>query len=98
MAWFAIRHVIGYDGAFEERITLWQRPSAEDALRAAEQEAKESVDGIDGEVLDLWQSFELFQPPGDGAECFSLIRDSDLDGRTYINQFFSTGAEHQRSV
>jgi hypothetical protein len=84
MAWFAIRHVIGYDGAFEERITLWQRPSAEDALRAAEQ--------------DLWQSFELFQPPGDGAECFSLIRDSDLDGRTYINQFFSTGAEHQRSV
>jgi hypothetical protein len=97
MPWFAVRHLISYEGAFEERITLWERQSSDEAFAAAKKEAVEWVEGIDGDVLDLWQSFEMFQPPGDGAECFSLIRDSDLDHTTYIDRFFSTGAEHQRS-
>ena len=33
-----------------------------------------------------------------GVEVFSLIRDSPLAPREYVDRFFDTGAEHQRKV
>jgi hypothetical protein len=32
---------------------------------------------------------------GSGVEVFSLIRDSDLPPKEYLDQFFDTGTEHQ---
>jgi hypothetical protein len=33
-----------------------------------------------------------------GLEVFSLIRDSDLPPEEYVDRFFDTGTEHQRTV
>jgi hypothetical protein len=98
MSWFAVRHVIQNVDSFEERITLWDVPSHDDAIARAEMEAAEHVVAL-GEpykVLVLFQSFELFGPPGDGVEVFSLIRDSELTADEYVDSFFDTGSEHQR--
>lgn len=37
----------------------------------------------------------LFDEPGHGAEVFSLLRDSHLEGDEYIQAFFATGSERQ---
>jgi hypothetical protein len=38
----------------------------------------------------------LYNPPSDGAEVFSLIRDSQLSPDDYLNTFFDTGSERQQ--
>jgi hypothetical protein len=92
MSWFAVRHVIKNRNAYEERITLWQAVSAEDAVARAEAEAAEYAwEGT--EPLALYQSFELDEAPRDGAEVFSLIRRSDLSPDAYLDSFFATGSE-----
>jgi hypothetical protein len=99
MGWFAVRHVTQNADSFEERITLWEAASADEAIERAEKEAAEYVAMI-GEperLLDLFQSFELFEPPADGREVFSLIRDSDLTADEYVDAFFDTGREHSRT-
>lgn len=83
---------------YEERITLWQADSAEEAIERAEAEAEEyaaSIDQAEVEYIGLAQCFHLFDEPGDGAEVFSLMRDSDLDPDDYLDAFFDTGDEHQ---
>lgn len=40
----------------------------------------------------------LFTAPRDGAEVFSLMRDSDLEPDDYLDAFFSTGNERQGDV
>jgi hypothetical protein len=57
MEWFAVRHVIGSEDAFEERITLWRAASAEEAIAHAEREAAEYANTVAGRGLDLFQSY-----------------------------------------
>jgi len=109
--WFAVRCLFRKAWAstedspgghrYEERITLWQATDADEAIAKAEAEAAEYAAVIEespDEYLGLAQSYALFDNPAlDGAEVFSLIRDSNLDAEGYLNTFFDTGAEHQRS-
>jgi hypothetical protein len=96
--WFAVRHVIATDGAFEERITLWRAGSAEDAISRAEDEVAEYTEAVGGRPLDLLQSYQLADEPADGAEVFSLIRRSDLEPGAYLDSFFDTGQEIQQDA
>jgi hypothetical protein len=48
------------------------------------------------EYTGLAQAYKLFDPPVDGAEVFSLIRDSQLAPDDYLNTFFDTGSERQQ--
>jgi hypothetical protein len=94
MEWFAVRHVIKNEDAYEERITLWRADSFEDAVARAEAEAAEYAwEGT--EPLQLYQAYLLPDEPGDGAEVFSLIRRSQLPPRDYLGTFFETGSEVQ---
>jgi hypothetical protein len=82
---------------YEERITLWNAESLEQAIDLAEREAKEYA-GTDAECLDLFQGFWLFDAPtlpSQGIEVFSLLRESDLEPKAYIDTFFDTGCERQ---
>ena len=106
VSWFAVRCVFrqGWppdaQGAYEERITLWQAVSAEAAIERAEREALEyaaAIDDAPDEYLGLAQAYQLFDAPEDGAEVFSLIRDSPLSPDDYLSAHFDTGTEHQRS-
>jgi hypothetical protein len=97
MEWFAVRHIIENDGSFEERITLWRSPSEAEAMTRAEKEAAEYVATVGGNVLGLFQSYRVGELPTDGSEVFSLIRRSDLPSARYLDAFFDTGSELQRS-
>lgn len=106
--WFAVRCLFRsnwpppakpFDGhCYEERITLWQAGSAQEAITKAEAEALDYAAVIEeapSEYLGLAQSYALYDSPDhEGAEVFSLIRDSNLDPDSYIDTFFSTGREH----
>ena len=104
--WYAVRCVfaagrLAEDGqeTYEERITLWKAQSAEEAIARAEAEAEAYASGLGHwSYLGLAQSFNLFDEPKDGAEVFSLIRDSTLEPDDYLDAFFDTGGEHENSI
>ncbi len=77
---------------YEERVTLWQATSLEEAIALAEAEALEYADE-DDDYLDLAQAFKLFDDPSSGAEVFSLMRSSRLEPDEYLDTFFDTGDE-----
>lgn len=68
---------------YEERITLRQASSADEAIAKAEAEALDYAAVIEeapSEYLGLAQSYALADTPDqNGAEAFSLIRDSNLE-------------------
>jgi len=70
---------------YEERVTIWQAESHAAAIAQAEAEAETYVADINGEYV------------ADGAEVFSLMRDSDLKPSAYLNHFFDTGRERLRA-
>jgi hypothetical protein len=79
---------------YEERVTVWRAASLDEAIALAEQEATEYAGATD-RYLGLAQAYALEAPPAHGAEVFSLLRNSRLDGETYLNTFFDTGDEEQ---
>jgi hypothetical protein len=107
-SWYAVRCVFraawhGVDGEvapreslYEERITLWQADSAEEAIALAEGEAAEYSED-DDEYLELAQAYELFDELGHGAEVFSLMRSSHLEPDAYLDAFFDTGKERAQA-
>lgn len=49
MGWYSVRCVLALgDGMFEERITLWETVSYDEAIALAENEATEYADEIGG--------------------------------------------------
>jgi ankyrin repeat protein len=82
---------------YEERITAWNALSHVDAIKEAEKEVNEYA-GDDSEALNLFQAYWLdddIELVTQGAEVFSLLRESDLEPADYINAFFDTGEERQ---
>lgn len=96
--WYSVRCLFqrqtaeeGY--AYEERLTLWQAASFDEAIALAEAEAAEYVVPIHAKYIKLAQAFHLFEPPAHGREVESLIRGSDLAPDEYLTAFFDTGEE-----
>jgi len=86
---------------YEERITLWLAASAEEAIERAEAEAREYAGTIEespDSYLGIAQSYRLVDAPADGAEVFSLMRSSALEPDEYLDTFFDTGTERQKTV
>lgn len=81
---------------YEERIVLFEADNAADAIRQAEIEAAEYVEDIDAEVLPFFQSFMLFDEIGQGAEIYSMMRDSRRRPDNYLDRYFDTGATNER--
>jgi hypothetical protein len=97
--WFGVRCVFTDGrGAFEERITVWPAESFDEAVSKAEAEALDYADDEELQYLDFAQAYVLPDPPGPGAEVFSLTRNSDLDPEDYLDAFFDTGAEDEASL
>jgi len=105
MATFSVRTVLRWPPRpeqrkrylYEERITLWKAESLDEAIELAEIEAKVYLGG-QTEYLDLLQAFwlsEEFTLPHQGVEVFSLLRESDLEPKAYLDTFFDTGFERE---
>jgi hypothetical protein len=104
--WYGVRLVFrvlsSSDPLYEERITIWRATSLDHAVSFAEVEAADYADPDTGlfEYVGLAQAFEMLIPnesPQSGDEVFSLMRGSELDADDYLNRFFDTGTEHQRT-
>ncbi len=106
VGWMAVRTVIGTpwqeDGtrAYEERITVWQVDTFEEAIGRARDEANSYAKQWDpaADVLDLQQVVRIFDQPADGTEVFSLVRDSALRPAEYLNRYFDSGQERIQSA
>lgn len=88
--------------SYEERVTLWRADDFDEAIALAEEEASECAASVSDEssrteYVGLAQSYWLADELGQGAEVFSLIRESALPVDEYLARFFSTGNEHQRT-
>jgi hypothetical protein len=80
---------------YEERITAWNAVSIEEAIELAERETDEYARG-DKEPTGPLQGHWLLDDwmlPMQGAEVFSLLRESDLEPEEYVKTFFETGHE-----
>lgn len=98
-AWFGVRCVFRHgENTYEERVVIVLAPDFAHAIAKAEDEAADYVDGLSAEYVGLAQAFALFDDPADGAEVFSLMRDSDLSPDEYLTAFFDTGDERQGDV
>jgi hypothetical protein len=99
-SWFAVRCVLHHSdrNAYEERITLWRADDFDAAIVRAEREARDYASDLETvEYSGLAQAYRLDDSPADGAEIFSLIRDSHLSPDDYLNTFFDTGSERQQT-
>lgn len=98
--WFGVRCVFHWveRGSYEERLTLWQASDFDAAVAMAEEEAESYAEETGMDFLGFAQAYVLAEPPGQGAEVFSLFRDSDLDPDEYLDTFFDTGDEREASL
>jgi hypothetical protein len=82
---------------YEERITLWRAETIDQAIELAEQNAMAYAS--DGEeFLGFSQAYALVEPivAAEGSEVFSLLRESNLEPKEYIDVFFCTGLEREQ--
>lgn len=112
MATYTVRSVLEWtsrsgkeeDHAYEERLTIWNTDSLDEAIELAEKEETEYINDSTSEKegmisLGFYQGFWCFnniELKEQGVEIFSLLRESDLAPNEYLNAFFETGTEHQQ--
>jgi hypothetical protein len=98
--WYAVRCVLRRmePSLYEERVTLWQAASFQEAIELAETEVEGHAGIVGSEYVGLAQAYHLFDEPAHGAEVFSLMRESTLEPDAYLAAFFSTGSERQSIV
>jgi len=78
---------------YEERITLWRAADAGQAMEKAMAEAETYAEENDFERVDYIQSYECDEPR-EGAEAWSLMRESWLVPEGYIGRFVIEGDPH----
>lgn len=104
LSWYGVRCFIAFPAEdeknflYEERVTIWRAASAEDAIEFAEAEVVQYADGAEGVFMALSQSYAMYDDPGQGAEVYSLMRESSLPPAAYLDQFFDTGDERDTPV
>ena len=107
VSWYSVRCIFTVDWppeaigeTYEERITIWRARSAEEAIARAQAEALEYAAAIDespSTYFGLAQCYRLADELADGAEVFSLMRDSKLEPEEYLDTFFDSGHERHRN-
>jgi Domain of unknown function (DUF4288) len=83
---------------FEERIVLFQTADFDDAIAKAEAEASEYC-GMNNDTVYLGfvNVFHLFdEMVGHGIEVYSLMRESDLSEKDYLDHFYDNGKERRQ--
>ena len=99
--WFGVRCVFRWSQppTYEERITLWEADSLDDAIAMAEEDAQAYAERLNSEYLEMAQAYWIGGTrPGVGSEVFSLMRDSELDPDAYLDTFYDTGQERQQTT
>lgn len=101
--WYGVRSIICTDHesspcVYEERVTIWQASTFEDAIGLAEIESLAYSADIGGTSTGLYRAFKIDGTVGHGSEVFSLVRESTRGPADYIDTFFDTGSECQKHI
>jgi hypothetical protein len=83
---------------FEERVVLLRATGFDDAIAKAEAEAAVYC-GTDGDAIYLGfvDVFHLFdEKVGHGTEVYSLMRESGLANKKYLDHFYDDGKERRQ--
>ncbi|MGY1498202.1 hypothetical protein ACW4TU_16630 [Streptomyces sp. QTS52] len=73
---------------------MWVARSLGEAIALGEAEAAAYCEGLDGvEYTDFAEAYAMVDSPGEGAEAFSLMRESGLPPDDHVRRFFATGEE-----
>lgn len=99
--WFGVKTLYSFQGknltpglnCYEERITIWQANSFEDAIEKASKEAQKYAEGT-GIYLGFCQAFEMYTEPKNGAEVYSIMREDERNIEAYIDGMYDTGKEY----
>ncbi len=94
--WFSVRHVVGDDTNFEERVTLWSAAREDQALASAVEEVKRFAQDVG--YLDVWDTHRLSSEPIHGSLVFLSTRESELEMDAYIDRHFDAGGERSKEV
>ncbi|MBI3828815.1 MAG: DUF4288 domain-containing protein [Planctomycetes bacterium] len=80
---------------YEERIVLFTAKNFNEAISKAEKEARKYCCAYKGVAfLGFVDAYELVDSKiGSGTEIFSLMRESNLAPKKYLDRFFDTGKE-----
>ena len=97
--WFGVRCVflhIEPHRTYEERVTIWR---AAISTRRSGPPSWMPWSTPTPLTASIWAWRRRMQPrsPRAGAEVFSLMRDSPLDPRAYLDRHFETGSERQQT-
>jgi len=80
---------------FEERVVLLQATNFDDAIAKGETEAQEYCRALSDVVytkyIDVYRL--CADTVGHGTEVFSLMRESDLSDKDYLDRFYDDGKE-----
>lgn len=79
---------------YEERINIVHSSDETDTLNKAEKLTEEYCNNIGLVNTGYSESFELTDNPAkDGAEVYSIMRESLLDPKEYVSKYIRTGKE-----
>ncbi|SER57294.1 hypothetical protein SAMN04487983_1018103 [Streptomyces sp. yr375] len=95
-SWYGVRCVFRHVslGVYEERVTLWTAHSLDEAIEHGETEAAAYCADLDDVAYTGFaEAYAMDGAPGEGAEVFSLMRESPLPPGEYAARFFATGTE-----
>lgn len=101
VSWFGVRSVFRHRllGVYEERVTIWNARSVDEAIERAEAEAIEYCSHLhEVEYVRFSEAYRFDGVPEDGAEVFSLMRESNRPPEEYVRRFFGTGEERTGSL
>lgn len=99
MAWYGVRMVFRFRelNAYEERISLFDATSEEDAFALADLEAQDYCERSGSVDTGLRHCYTVGKEL-DLTEVFSLMRTSRRSPRRYLRRFFDSGSERQRWI
>ena len=82
---------------FEERIVLVTADNEDEAIAAAEVDARSYAEDTGCEYLEFASCFHSFDEKiVHLSEVYSIMRESTLDPSEYLNHFYDTGKERDR--
>ena len=93
------RERIKNQNLYEERITIWEAQTWEEAYKMAELEAKNYAKEADAIFIEATDSFKLFDNKfNSGLEVWSTMRDSKVSNAEYISNYINTGKERDHEI
>jgi hypothetical protein len=83
---------------FEERVVLFRATDLDDTIAQAESEAAEYCRVTSGmEYLGFVDAYYIgVETIGHGTEVYSLMRDSNLSNKDYLDHFYDDGKERRQ--